>query len=132
MGHAGLASEYIKAAEGIASASPALRRRSLRCCLAQPASRRERDRLRANVHRKLGAEGVPPATRRRRGRRARGAFQRGQGDCRRRPGIDGQARFASGIAAIIEAVLVAPDFLYKPEFGVADAANPALKRPDGI
>jgi hypothetical protein len=38
-------------------------------------------------------------------------------------------RFASGIAAIIEAVLVAPDFLYKPEFGVADTANPALKRP---
>jgi hypothetical protein len=41
------------------------------------------------------------------------------------------ARFASGIAALIEAVLVAPDFLYKPEFGVADAANPAFKRPTG-
>jgi hypothetical protein len=41
------------------------------------------------------------------------------------------ARFASGIAAIIEAVLVTPDFLYKPEFGVADAANPAVKRPTG-
>ena len=40
-------------------------------------------------------------------------------------------QFASGIGAIIEAVLVAPDFLYRPEFGVADTANPALKRPTG-
>jgi hypothetical protein len=40
-------------------------------------------------------------------------------------------QFASGIAAIIEAVLVAPDFLYKPEFGQPDVANPAVKRPTG-
>jgi hypothetical protein len=40
-------------------------------------------------------------------------------------------QFASGIGGIIEAVLVAPDFLYKPEFGVADGANPAVKRPTG-
>jgi hypothetical protein len=41
-------------------------------------------------------------------------------------------QFASGIAAIIEAVLVSPDFLYKPEFGQPDAANPAVKRPTGM
>lgn len=40
-------------------------------------------------------------------------------------------QFASGIAAIIEAVLVSPDFLYKPEFGQPDAANAAVKRPTG-
>jgi hypothetical protein len=40
-------------------------------------------------------------------------------------------QFASSIAAIIEAVLVSPDFLYKPEFGQADAANPSVKRPTG-
>lgn len=39
--------------------------------------------------------------------------------------------FASGVAAVIEAVLQSPDFLYRVEFGVADTANPALKRPTG-
>lgn len=39
--------------------------------------------------------------------------------------------FASGIAAVIEAVLQSPDFLYRVEFGVADTVNPALKRPTG-
>jgi hypothetical protein len=39
--------------------------------------------------------------------------------------------FASAIAAVIEAVLQSPDFLYRVEFGVADAANPSLKRPTG-
>jgi hypothetical protein len=42
-----------------------------------------------------------------------------------------EARFASGIGAIIEAALVTPDFLYKPEFGSADAANPGVMRPTG-
>jgi hypothetical protein len=41
-------------------------------------------------------------------------------------------QFASGIAAIIEAVLVSPDFMYKPEFGQPDAANPSVKRPTGM
>jgi hypothetical protein len=39
--------------------------------------------------------------------------------------------FSSGVAAIIEAVLQSPDFLYRPEFGVADANQPALRRPAG-
>jgi hypothetical protein len=39
--------------------------------------------------------------------------------------------FTSGVAAVIEAVLQAPDFLYRVEFGVADSANPSLKRPTG-
>jgi hypothetical protein len=39
--------------------------------------------------------------------------------------------FASGVAAVIEAALQAPDFLYRVEFGVPDAGNPALKRPTG-
>jgi hypothetical protein len=39
--------------------------------------------------------------------------------------------FASGISAILEGVLQSPDFLYRVEFGVADAATPALKRPTG-
>lgn len=39
--------------------------------------------------------------------------------------------FTSGIAAVIEAVLQSPDFLYRPEFGVADPAQPALRRPTG-
>jgi len=39
--------------------------------------------------------------------------------------------FSSGIAAVIEAVLQSPDFLYRPEFGVADAAAPTLRRPSG-
>jgi len=39
--------------------------------------------------------------------------------------------FASGIAAIIEEALQGPDFLYRVEFGVADATKPTLKRPTG-
>jgi len=39
--------------------------------------------------------------------------------------------FSSGIAAIIEAVLQSPDFLYRPEFGAADAKQPSLRRPTG-
>jgi len=39
--------------------------------------------------------------------------------------------FTSGLAAVIEAVLQAPDFLYRPEFGVADASQPSLRRPTG-
>jgi len=39
--------------------------------------------------------------------------------------------FSSGIAAVIEAVLQSPDFLYRPEFGVADATQPTLRRPTG-
>jgi hypothetical protein len=39
--------------------------------------------------------------------------------------------FASAVAAVIEAALQAPDFLYRVEFGVADSGNPALKRPTG-
>jgi hypothetical protein len=39
--------------------------------------------------------------------------------------------FASGVAAVIEAALQSPDFLYRVEVGVADSANPAVKRPTG-
>ena len=39
--------------------------------------------------------------------------------------------FTSGLAAVIEAVLQSPDFLYRPEFGVADATQPSLRRPTG-
>jgi hypothetical protein len=41
------------------------------------------------------------------------------------------ATFATAIAAVIEAVLQSPDFLYKIEWGVADVAKPELKRPTG-
>jgi hypothetical protein len=39
--------------------------------------------------------------------------------------------FNSGIAAVIEAVLQSPDFLYRPEFGAPDAKQPSLRRPTG-
>jgi hypothetical protein len=39
--------------------------------------------------------------------------------------------FASGVAAVIEAVLHSADFLYRVEIGVADRARPELKRPTG-
>ena len=39
--------------------------------------------------------------------------------------------FTSGLAAVIEAVLQSPDFLYRLEFGVADASQPTLRRPTG-
>jgi hypothetical protein len=41
------------------------------------------------------------------------------------------ATFASAISGVIQAILQAPDFLYRVEFGVADAARPELKRPTG-
>jgi hypothetical protein len=39
--------------------------------------------------------------------------------------------FASGVAAVIEAILQSPDFLYKVELGVADSGNASLRRPSG-
>jgi len=39
--------------------------------------------------------------------------------------------FSSGIAAVIEAVLQSPDFLYRPEFGAPDPMQPNLRRPTG-
>jgi len=39
--------------------------------------------------------------------------------------------FTSGLGAVIEAVLQAPDFLYRPEFGTKDASNASLIRPTG-
>ena len=39
--------------------------------------------------------------------------------------------FASGIAAVIEATLQGPDFLYRVEFGAPDSTKPTLKRPTG-
>jgi hypothetical protein len=39
--------------------------------------------------------------------------------------------FAGAVAAMIEAVLQSPDFLYRVEFGTPDSANPSLKRPTG-
>jgi len=41
------------------------------------------------------------------------------------------ATFATSIAAVIQALLQSPDFLYRIEFGVADARNPELRRPSG-
>ena len=41
------------------------------------------------------------------------------------------ATFASAIAAVLEAVLQAPDFLYRIERGVPDPARPELRRPSG-
>jgi len=46
-------------------------------------------------------------------------------------GVTSGATFTSGLAAVIEAVLQSPDFLYRPEFGVADATQPTLRRPTG-
>jgi hypothetical protein len=37
--------------------------------------------------------------------------------------------FASGISAVLEGVLQAPDFLYRLEFGAPDSTQPSLKRP---
>jgi hypothetical protein len=41
------------------------------------------------------------------------------------------ATFATGISAIIQALLQSPEFLYRPEWGVPDPANPTLRRPSG-
>jgi uncharacterized protein DUF1592/uncharacterized protein DUF1588/uncharacterized protein DUF1595/uncharacterized protein DUF1587/uncharacterized protein DUF1585 len=45
--------------------------------------------------------------------------------------VTSENTFTSGIAAVIEAVLQSPDFLYRPEFGVADSSQPSLRRPTG-
>jgi hypothetical protein len=42
-----------------------------------------------------------------------------------------KASFAVALATAIEALLQAPDFLYRVEFGVADRAAPGLRRPSG-
>jgi hypothetical protein len=41
------------------------------------------------------------------------------------------ATFATGVSAVIQALLQSPDFLYRVEFGVPDQARPALRRPSG-
>ncbi len=41
------------------------------------------------------------------------------------------ASFASGVAAVIEAMLQAPDFLYRIELGAPDRDRPDLRRPTG-
>ncbi len=46
-------------------------------------------------------------------------------------GVAAASTFTSGVAAVIEAVLQAPDFLYRIELGVPDPANPAQRRPSG-
>jgi hypothetical protein len=42
-----------------------------------------------------------------------------------------QATFATSIAAVLEVVLQAPDFLYRLEFGTPDAAHPGLQQLTG-
>src|SRR5690606_34614018 len=39
--------------------------------------------------------------------------------------------FEDSLAAVIEAVLQSPDFLYRVEHGEVDASNPELRRPSG-
>jgi Protein of unknown function (DUF1592)/Protein of unknown function (DUF1588)/Protein of unknown function (DUF1587)/Protein of unknown function (DUF1595)/Protein of unknown function (DUF1585) len=41
------------------------------------------------------------------------------------------ATFATGIGAVIQALLQSPEFLYRVEIGVADQARPTLRRPSG-
>jgi hypothetical protein len=43
----------------------------------------------------------------------------------------GTGTFASGIAAVIEAVLQEPEFLYRVELGVPSTDQPTLRRPTG-
>jgi hypothetical protein len=45
--------------------------------------------------------------------------------------ITATSTFTSGLAAVIEAVLQSPDFLYRIEQGVPDPANAARRRPTG-
>lgn len=45
--------------------------------------------------------------------------------------VTASGTFTSGLAAVIEAMLQAPDFLYRIEQGVPDPANAALRRPSG-
>jgi hypothetical protein len=44
--------------------------------------------------------------------------------------LDG-ASFGSAVAAVLEAVLQSPDFLYRIELGAPDPARPGLRRPTG-
>jgi hypothetical protein len=46
-------------------------------------------------------------------------------------GLSTTVNFASGVAAVIEAVLQAPDFLYRLEFGTTDPSNPNIKKLTG-
>jgi hypothetical protein len=43
--------------------------------------------------------------------------------------VQAKATFASGVAAVIEAVLQGPEFLYRIEFGAPAADHPELRRP---
>jgi hypothetical protein len=43
--------------------------------------------------------------------------------------VQAKATFASGVAAVIEAVLQEPEFLYRIEFGAPAADHPELRRP---
>src|SRR5690606_27245419 len=45
--------------------------------------------------------------------------------------LSSSVTFASGIAAMLEAVLQSPEFLYRVEHGIADAGNPAVRRIGG-
>jgi hypothetical protein len=45
-------------------------------------------------------------------------------------GLEGNT-FANGIAALIQALLQSPDFLYRPELGEPDTEHPSLRRPTG-
>src|SRR5882724_6738243 len=44
-------------------------------------------------------------------------------------GVQAKATFASGIAAVIEAVLQGPEFLYRIELGAPAADHPELRKP---
>lgn len=46
-------------------------------------------------------------------------------------GIRSTLPFETSLASVIEAILQAPDFLYRPEFGEPDGTDPALLRPTG-
>jgi hypothetical protein len=46
-------------------------------------------------------------------------------------GVQAKATFASGAAAVIEAVLQGPEFLYRIELGAPAADHPELRRPTG-
>lgn len=45
--------------------------------------------------------------------------------------VTAQGSFASGLAAVIEATLQSPDFLYRIERGVPDPKDPTRRRPSG-
>jgi hypothetical protein len=42
--------------------------------------------------------------------------------------LNASVTFASGVAAVLEAVLQAPEFLYRIEMGMTDPANPSIKK----